>query len=232
LRLQAAQELESHSLATDQLRSQSKSTVKVSVLEQVESMKRSVRKGIETRLKRAVRDARIRLSTLDLVHNDTIEILVRVTRQGTTLRAADTRGTIDIEERVLIRVVESGVSFSTSPQFALIKRSSDVRVASPREVPSNFKPAVGVVFAARYRTLSRGLDWVIPSVGLSAHVADFDPTTSLELGIGPSIGLLDDHVHAGVGWNLSVDNHRQYWWISLDFLRTSQTFSSLFGGKP
>jgi hypothetical protein len=76
------------------------------------------------------------------------------------------------------------------------------------------------------------LDWVFPSVGLAVYAVDFDPATSLELGVGPSIGLLDEHIHAGIGWNLSVGDHRQFWWVSLDFLRASDTFAALFGGKP
>lgn len=200
------------------------------VLARIEETKTTIRTGIEKRLLREVRDARVRMSTIDLRHGDRVEIIVRVTRPGTTLRADDARVTVDVEERIVIRAVEDGVTFTTGPQFALIKRFSDVRVGTATEVPSNFKPAAGVVFTARYRTLCGGLDWVIPSVGLSAHVADFDPSTSLELGIGPSVGLLDEHIHAGVGWNLAVGDHRQYWWISLDFLRTSETFAGLFGG--
>lgn len=66
---------------------------------------------------------------------------------------------------------------------------------------------------------------------MAAHIPDFDPRNSLEIGLGPGIGLLDDHLHAGLAWDLSVPDHRQYWWISLDFLRTEKTFSHLFGGQ-
>lgn len=200
------------------------------VLYSIENMKAQLRQGIEKRLGRAVRDARVRLATLDIHQNDVVELIVRVSRQGTSLHSDDTRGTVDVEERVLLRVVEKRLTFSTSPQFALIKRMSDVRMASATEVPSNFKPAAGVVFAARVHALNRVYDWLIPSLGISAHVADFDPTTSLELGLGPSLGLLDEHIHLGMGWNLAVSDNREYWWISLDFLRTSETFAALFGG--
>jgi hypothetical protein len=163
----------------------------------------------------------VRLSTLDVHHGDRVEIIVRITRPGTSLRADEAPGTVDIEERALIRVTEAGITFHSSPQFALIKRISDVRVASASEVPSNYKPAGGFVFGARLRTLRPMLDWVFPSVGLAVYAVDFDPATSLELGVGPRIG-----------WNLSVGDHRQFWWVSLDFLRASDTFAALFGGKP
>lgn len=201
-----------------------------SVLARIDAMKKAIRQGIEGRLLRDVRDARVKMSTLDLRHGDRLEIIVRVSRQGTTLRAGDSRSTIDLEERIVIRAVDQGVSFATSPQFVLIKRASDLRTPTTTESPSNFKPAAGVLFNMRLRTLNATLDWVIPSIGLAAHVADFDPANSLEIGIGPGIGLLDDHVHAGMGWDLSVNDNRRYWWVSLDFLRASETFSGLFGG--
>jgi hypothetical protein len=203
-----------------------------SLVLQIEKMKEIFRKGIDGRLRRGVRDARVRLSTLDVHHGDRVEVIVRVTRLGTSFRADEARGTVDIEERAIIRITDWGVTFFTSPQLGLIKRASDVRVANASEVPSNYKPAAGFVFGARLRTLRPIMDWVFPSVGLAAFAVDFDPTTSLEIGVGPSIGLLDEHIHAGAGWNLSVSDHRMFWWISLDFLRASETFAGLFGAKP
>ena len=71
-----------------------------------------------------------------------------------------------------------------------------------------------------------------PSVGIAAFAVDFDPRTTLEVGVGPSVGYFNDLVHIGMGWNLSVDDHRRYYFISLDFLRASETFGTLFGGGP
>lgn len=197
----------------------------------IEGMKQRVRDGVHRQLERDIRDARVRLSSLALSHGDRVEVIVRLTRQGTAVRPGESADAADLEERVVVRAVDYGVSFSTSPQFVLIKRASDVRTATAAEKPSNFEPAPGAMFSARLHILDRVGDWLIPSVGLAAHIPDFDPRNSLEIGLGPGIGLLDDHLHAGLAWDLSVPDHRQYWWISLDFLRTEKTFSHLFGGQ-
>jgi hypothetical protein len=200
------------------------------LLEALEDIKTCVREGIEARLLTQLRDARVRLAPLNLDHDARVEIAIRVTRQGTTLGPDETATPVDIEERVVIRAVKQGVTFSVAPQFAMVKRWSDVRSASSTEVPSNFKPAAGATFSVRYRRLNKMSDWYIPSLGIAAHLVDFDPNQPIEVGAGPCLGVLDDHIHGGIGWNLAVSDNRTYVWLSLDFLRASDTFAALFGG--
>lgn len=203
----------------------------MSPLQAVEELRRRTRCGITARLKRGLLDARIRLAPLQLKHGDRIEITVRLTRPGTSIDPSVTETpSIEAEERFVVRVVQGGVEFRASPQFGLVKRFSDIRAATATESPSNFKPAAGINFSVRFHHLKRWTDWVLPSLGIAAHTVDFDPNKTFELGVGGSLGLLDDHVHVGTGVNVSVDKHRGYWWFSLDFLRTVDTFSSLFGG--
>lgn len=204
-----------------------------SLLLQVEAIKEHLSEGMGARLAEDIRDARVRLSALPLKHDDRVEIIVKVSRKAVSLHDGEKESTVDVEERIVIRVVDEWFFISAGPQFALVKRFSDVRTATGTEQPANFKPAVGVNLAARFRPgTSKYWDWFLPSVGISAHLVDFDPSASaqLEVGVGPSVGWLDEHVHAGVGWNLSIYERRAYWWISLDFLRTFDTFKGLFGG--
>jgi hypothetical protein len=53
------------------------------------------------------------------------------------------------------------------------------------------------------------------NVGITTINLHFDNAQAIELGIGPSIGLLDNRLIAGGGWNLQVSKDHLYGFISL-----------------
>lgn len=203
---------------------------------QIGEIQRIVRDRISQDLKRRISDARVHLRDAQLVHGDFVNIIVTVTVpriQSLKLDSGSPTELTTIEERFTLRVIERGWSYSTRPQFALVKRLSDVTMGTSKDSPSNFKPAPGVLLNFRYKRNPYWTEWAIPSVGIAAFAVDFDPAKTFELGVGPSIGLLNDFVHLGAGINVSYDGalyRRSYYFISLDFLKTFDTFSVLFGG--
>jgi hypothetical protein len=203
------------------------------VSDAIDAMECLVKDDILDNLANRIHDARIRLGENELVHGDMISVIVAVSIPPIGFSRATLGSSPEptvIEERFTLRVIDRGWSFSTRPQFALIKRQSDVQAGTEKDSPSNYKPAPGVLLNFRYRTDHRASEWAIPSIGLAAFAVDFDPSKTFELGIGPSLGLLNDFVHAGVGADLSADRHRTYFFVSLDFLKTFDTFNTLFGG--
>jgi len=209
------------------------SDAKSGISDAIDSMECIVKNDILDNLARRIHDARIRLGENELVHGDMVSVIVSISVPPIGFSRATLGSSPEptvIEERFTLRVIDRGWSFSTRPQFALIKRQSDVQTGTDKDSPSNFKPAPGVLLNFRYRTNSRRSEWLIPSVGIAAFAVDFDPAKTFELGIGPSVGILNDFVHAGFGADLSADAHRSYFFVSLDFLKTFDTFSTLFGG--
>lgn len=207
--------------------------------EQIESARKELRGEIRKLLSNDVRDARINVGALDASHDERLEVTIRVVTPGASTLTGDGKssgdesGDLELVETITFRIADVGWSHSIAPQFALIKRLSDVRSPTESEVPSNFKPAAGAMLSFRYRTRSRASDWLIPSVGIAAFAVDFDPRQSFELGAGVGLGWLNEYVHAGLGVSLFADGKRGFGWISLDFAKTVDTFSTLFqgGGK-
>jgi hypothetical protein len=61
------------------------------------------------------------------------------------------------------------------------------------------------------------------SFGLTTINLHFDNAQAVELGIGPSIGLFDNRLIAGGGWNLQVSQDHLYGFISLRLLNITGT---------
>ena len=205
----------------------------IAVESAVAAMQTVVRTDINTTLEKRIRDARVRLAGLSIQNGDIISVNVTVTLRPVGFSSQGLGGTPEpttIEERFVFRAIQRGWSTSIRPQFALIKRYSDVAVGTATESPSNFKPAPGVLLNFRFRRDPLYTEWLYPSFGLATFSVDFDPRKTFEIGFGPSIGILNDYLHFGMGWNLSADVHDTYYFLSLDFLKTSETFGTLFGG--
>jgi len=171
-----------------------------------------------------VKPARIYLGAATTEHGDILEVIVESLEQAA---AADQEAPVSETLRFRIRLVDNGVSARVAPNFTLVKRIKDVAVASERAKPSNFEITAGAALTFRWRDEAPWTDWLVPSVGIHATLPDFDPSNSFELGVGLSLGWLNDMIHAGIGWNLSVTDDREYFFISLDFLAGVDGFSQL-----
>lgn len=201
------------------------------LLGKLDRLFRTLRDGVRDEGLRRMKPAIVHLDAADLEHNDTVELIVKASMERLALSDDDSTEEEFLTYRFRMRIVDLGFSYAIGPQFGMIKRISDVREATAKDSPSNFRPAPGGAIQFRYRTYSRASDWLLPSVGAAAFVLDFDPSQAFELGVGPSVGLLNGMVHGGAGWNLFVTDHRMYWFLSLDFLQTIESFGPLFGGS-
>lgn len=97
--------------------------------------------------------------------------------------------------------------------------------------PSNFKPAPGGSMLLSYRpvgSIERRL-FLGFAVGINASLIDFEKDKDFELGVGFVAYWLNQSVGIGYGWNLHASEKSSYWFLSLDFLKTFQTFSGLVG---
>jgi hypothetical protein len=191
----------------------------------------ALRFGVRDEALRRMKPAVVHLAAADLKHDDVVELIVRASMERLALGESEQEGEEALIFRFRIRIVERGCTYAIGPQFGMIKRLSDVRVATATDAPSNFRPAPGGAIQFPCRARPSWSDWLIPFPGITAFVLDFDPSQSFELGVGPSLGILNGMLHAGIGWNLFVTEHRPYAFLSLDFLQTVASFGPLFGGS-
>ncbi len=115
-----------------------------------------------------------------------------------------------------------------------VKRISEVVDTAGNPVnPSNFKPAPGGSMVLTYQPVGGVTKKLFCSfgLGLNASLVNFDLGKDFQLGIGPVFYYLNRSIGVGYGWDLNTTVKREYWFLSLDFLKAFDTFSALFQGQ-
>lgn len=116
-----------------------------------------------------------------------------------------------------IHIDDFGWRTEVADSFLLVK-AADKKI-------SNFTGAAGASllwsprprprFDAWYLTTIRSLR---PSFGFNVSYLDFDEKKELEIGAGVVIGLFDNAIHVGRGWNLNYDgDDRSYFFLGFSF---------------
>ena len=169
----------------------------------------------------------------DLKHNEIIELIVHATVDS-LLSTSDgfKRSTAQKQDRFVrfsLRAVDSGFTLAPGLQLALVKRIAATTASN--EISANFLPTAGVSLNLRLRTRQRWSDWIIPSIGLLALPIHFSQDDSVELGIGPMIGVANDLLHVGVGRDLLIRRHYLYWFLALDFAQGFDVLTGIIGAK-
>lgn len=114
-----------------------------------------------------------------------------------------------------------------------VKRINEVTDSAGNPVnPSNFKPAPGGSLLLTYQPMGSITKKLFTSfgVGINASLVNFDIGKDFQVGIGPVIYYLNRSLGVGYGWDLNATEKRTYWFLSLDFLKTFDTFSALYKG--
>lgn len=65
---------------------------------------------------------------------------------------------------------------------------------------------------------------LVSGVGFSTLQLNFDEEESIELGLGPTVSLLNDRILIGLGWNLMSPVDRRYFFLSFRVLDLSRQF--------
>jgi len=114
-----------------------------------------------------------------------------------------------------------------------VKRINEVTDSTGKPVnPSNFKPAPGGSLLLTYQPMGSITKKLFTSfgVGINASLVNFDVGKDFQLGIGPVVYYLNRSIGVGYGWDLNATEKRTFWFLSLDFLKTFDTFSALYKG--
>lgn len=203
--------------------------------EALDELEAVLARAAEDALDGGIKPARIYLAAASTEHGDVLEVIVEEIKTASPDKSEGAPPTVAAaSERVMetlrfrLRLVDNGVSARIAPQFVLLRRFKDVAVASATAKPTNFEVTPGASLTFRWRSLDPITDWFIPSLGIHAALPDFDPSnTGFELGVGFAVGLLNELVHFGFGWNLHATRDHEYFFISLDFLAGIDGFTHL-----
>lgn len=175
-----------------------------------------------------VRPVTLPILSTDAEPGDSIEVVLEVThakptktQEGATPNSpAD--GPIQEERRLI--VIEAFGWSTASPVSTGV-----VFVKSQTEGLSNFEPAPVAVWGPRYRSrpTSTGATWFVgrvlqPRIGIHATTLNFSNDVPVELGTGVAVQFFSDLVQLGYGWNLSVKQDRQYWYLGVGLLQLVQ----------
>lgn len=139
------------------------------------------------------------------------------------------------ERNYTMRFVVSDVGWKLEfpVSMVFVKRINEVTDSTGNPVnPSNFKPAPGGSLLLTYQPMGSITKKLFTSfgVGINASLVNFDVGKDFQIGIGPVIYYLNRSMGVGYGWDLNATQKRTYWFLSLDFLKTFDTFSALYKG--
>jgi hypothetical protein len=111
-----------------------------------------------------------------------------------------------------LRLESYGWNARTVASLAFIRRSGQ----------STYVPNPVLSWMARYRPWPGSDAPNLPiSFGISSTTLDFSDSKEVELGLAATIGLLDNWILAGYGWNLQEETDRDFFFFSIRFLTGS-----------
>jgi hypothetical protein len=105
-----------------------------------------------------------------------------------------------------------GLSDKVTASMALIRRLSE----------SKFKPTAAMSWLLGYERWPRTADdqvrggvKMLSGIGLTTMALEFDENETVELGVAPTIGFLNNRILLGYGWNLQAAQDRTYAFFSI-----------------
>ena len=128
-------------------------------------------------------------------------------------------------------ISEHGWKLEFPPSVLFVKRRHEPKDSTGKEInPSNFKPAPGGSMLLSYKPKGGLLNQLLTgwSFGVNVSLLDFEIDNNLELGVGFIAYGFNRLLGGGYGWNLHASEKESYFFISLDFLRTFETFKVIF----
>lgn len=96
---------------------------------------------------------------------------------------------------------------------------------------SGFEPNVAAMATWHYKQRNPNgfgefMNWLDPGLGIHAASVNLDPDQSAEFGLGGQLYLWDGFFFAGLGWDLSVDEDRGYFYLGTSLLKLLGTLSN------
>lgn len=170
----------------------------------------------------------------DRIINTEIDVVQERLREGDMVKLEIETDDGGVKRKYIKRFVisEHGWKLEFPPSMLFIKRKDEPTDSTTGKAinPSDFKPAPGGSMLFSYKPkgglgnqLLKG--W---SFGVNVSLLDFEVDNNLELGVGFIVYGLNRLVGTGYGWNLHASEKESYYFISLDFLRTFETFKAIF----
>ena len=99
------------------------------------------------------------------------------------------------------------------------------------QLKSQYVPAPGLSVALGYsRRKGRAWNLIDPTVGVTIHLLDFDPATSVEIGLSITLGVGKGALILGWGKNISLDfAHKSYFFVGTSLQRIFEGLGRLKG---
>jgi hypothetical protein len=172
------------------------------------------------------RDAIIDLSRSGHQVND--KLVVRVTHTLATPNPQDPakpKQALIREDEYHTVLVRSGPYLRVAPAIVFARGQRGQRGAD-HETSMDWKPNVAVTAEWKWGQLDSEsfLRWLDPGVGVHLAALDQSSAENAEVGAGVNCSLWGGLLQGGYGWNLMLDERREYFFVGIDLLQ-------LFGAK-
>ena len=170
--------------------------------------------------------------TLDIPFNEVTDTEISVLRTARengdfidfSAQVVDEQGKVLYEYSKVFEIVSFGFHTNIFGNLVLVDRRKDDKddkntgQITEREVNFVTFPAVSYLFQYKTREKDKfGKCWnfLNPGIGANAALLNFEGS-DIEMGIGFSVSLFGGIVQGGYGYNLQVDDKRDYYFIGLD----------------
>lgn len=148
---------------------------------------------------RTIPDTYIDLASRDLVDGDRVYITI-----------SDTKNNYHINKILEVKQFGLEVYFTTPIMLAYRPSTEEGTVLAP-------SPGTSVIFKIVRRRKTLFEDWLHPAINIA--FLDFDPKQSIEIGLGVGLSIYKDFFEIGYGYNLSVADDSEYWYIGMNIIR-------------
>ncbi len=164
-------------------------------------------------------DGAVELDHAGLTIGDRVSIRIRFRQKGT--QPGEPGPVID-ETTLRVTTVLTGLHRQIGVNLIF------ARAATGSEDAKEWKPNVAAVADLHFRIRKDDNRWKrffnILDPGLGVHMASLDQgEDSIEFGMGVTASLLGGFLTAGYGWNLSVDDDADYYYVGIDLLDVLNT---------
>jgi hypothetical protein len=139
----------------------------------------------------------------------------------------------DASKRTLIETSNTGFQigvfgWSTGPTVGVAYVTGRFEPAGQTSATRTFAPQVSWMLRYRPRT---GIFSSQSLAGIGAHAISFDldKNNQLEIGIGATVGVLNNAFYAGYGWDLTLDNEN-YWFLGSNLFQLATRVRDLASG--
>ncbi len=164
-------------------------------------------------------DVEINLTGENLSEGDQVKIVVEATSRNSSRQLIN-----------YFRIEPVGWNVELRPSLGFIKRAGHSNTGAGS---SNFKPAAGasLLYSCFSGAAKSEKLWKNFSLGINVSFVDFDPTHTIEVGVGLIAYGFNSSIGFGYGWNIHTHSGKGFYIMSIDLLRLLHTAKNIYTGR-